>query len=80
MEEKNVEKVEKIIEIEKLKVETKDKVILDEVDLNIFKNNVNTIVGPSGSGKSTLLRALNRLLEMDPEMDVSGGVILRRGT
>ena len=72
------EKVEKIIEIKGLKVETKNKVILEGVDLNIFKNSVNTIVGPSGSGKSTLLRSLNRLLDMDPSMDVSGDVIFEK--
>ncbi len=76
MEEK--EKKEKIIEIERLKVKTKSKVILDGVDLNIFKNSVNTIVGPSGSGKSTLLRSLNRLLDMDRAMDVSGDVIFEK--
>ena len=78
MEEKSVEKVEKVIEIEKLKIETKNKVILDGVDLNIFRNNVNTIVGPSGSGKSTLLRSLNRLLEMDPAMEVTGDILFEK--
>jgi phosphate transport system ATP-binding protein len=68
-------KIEKIIEIENLRVETKKKVILDGVDLNIFKNQVNTVVGPSGSGKSTLLRALNRLLDLDPSMKVSGDIL-----
>ncbi|MCL5874567.1 MAG: phosphate ABC transporter ATP-binding protein [Candidatus Thermoplasmatota archaeon] len=76
MEEKG--KVEKIIEIEGLKIETKKKVILDGVDLNIFRNSVNTIVGPSGSGKSTLLRSLNRLLDMEPSMDVSGDVLFEK--
>jgi len=69
------EKIEKIIEVENLKVETKKKVILDGVYLNIFKNRVNTVVGPSGSGKSTLLRALNRLLDLDPSMKISGDIL-----
>lgn len=73
-----VEKIEKVIEIENLRVETKRKVILDTVDLNIFKNRVNTVVGPSGSGKSTLLRALNRLLELDPTMNVSGDILFEK--
>ncbi|MCL4334283.1 MAG: ATP-binding cassette domain-containing protein [Candidatus Thermoplasmatota archaeon] len=76
MEEKN--KVEKIIEIGSLRVETKSKVILDGVDLNIFKNNVNTIVGPSGSGKSTLLKALNRLLDLDQSMRISGDILFEK--
>jgi|YelNatPaOPRAMG01_1025707.scaffolds.fasta_scaffold02654_4 phosphate transport system ATP-binding protein len=69
------EKIEKIIEIENLRVETRKKVILDGVYLNIFKNRVNTVVGPSGSGKSTLLRALNRLLDLDPSMKISGDIL-----
>jgi phosphate transport system ATP-binding protein len=69
------EKIEKIIEVENLKVETRKKVILDGVYLNIFKNRVNTVVGPSGSGKSTLLRALNRLLDLDPSMKISGDIL-----
>jgi phosphate transport system ATP-binding protein len=69
------EKIEKIIEIENLRVETSKKVILDGVYLNIFKNRVNTVVGPSGSGKSTLLRALNRLLDLDPSMKISGDIL-----
>jgi phosphate transport system ATP-binding protein len=76
MEEKG--KVEKIIEIEGLRVETKNKVILDGVDLNIFKNSVNTIVGPSGSGKSTLLKSLNRLLDLEQSMHVSGDVLFEK--
>lgn len=73
-----VEKVEKIIEMENLRVRNKSKVILDGVDLNIFRNNVNTIVGPSGSGKSTLLRCLNRLLDLDPSMSVTGDVLFEK--
>ncbi len=73
-----VEKIEKVIEIENLRVETKKKVILDGVDLNIFKNKVNTVVGPSGSGKSTLLRALNRLLDLDPSMSITGNVLFEK--
>lgn len=73
-----VEKIEKVIEIENLRVETKKKVILNNVDLNIFENRVNTVVGPSGSGKSTLLRALNRLLEMDQNMNISGDILFEK--
>lgn len=73
-----LEKIEKVIEIENLRVETRKKVILDGVDLNIFKNRVNTVVGPSGSGKSTLLRALNRLLELDPSINVSGDILFEK--
>lgn len=67
--------MDKIVTISGLRVNTKDKIILDRIDLEIFANRVNTIVGPSGGGKSTLLRVINRLLDLDPKMNVSGDVI-----
>jgi len=35
--------------------------VLKNIDLNIEKGNILTIIGPSGSGKTTLLRCLNAL-------------------
>lgn len=63
-----------IIEIRDLKVEAGKKTIIDGLDLDIYENKVNTIVGPSGGGKSTLLRCLNRLTDLDPAYKVSGNV------
>jgi polar amino acid transport system ATP-binding protein len=37
--------------------------VLNEINLEIHKNEVVCIIGPSGSGKSTLLRCFNRLEE-----------------
>ncbi len=64
----------KIIEIKNLKVEAGKKVIINGLDLDIYENKVNTIVGPSGGGKSTLLRCLNRLTDLDPTYKVSGDI------
>lgn len=35
--------------------------VLDNISLNIHKNDITAIIGPSGSGKSTLLRSINML-------------------
>lgn len=64
----------KIIEIEKLNVKVGQKDILKDVELDIYENSINTIVGPSGGGKSTLLRCLNRLVELDPHFDFEGRI------
>ncbi|MCZ6806457.1 MAG: ATP-binding cassette domain-containing protein [Deltaproteobacteria bacterium] len=40
-------------------------VVLDGLDLDIFKGEVVTIIGESGSGKSILLKALMGLIEID---------------
>lgn len=48
--------------------------VLKDINLDIMKNEVISIIGPSGSGKSTLLRCLNLLEEP------TGGDILYNGS
>ncbi len=66
--------MEKIIEIRDLKVNAGKKEIINGLDIDIYANRVNTIVGPSGGGKSTLLRCLNRLTDLEPGIRVNGNV------
>lgn len=50
-----------------------DKVILDDVNLNVDGGHVAVIVGPSGAGKSTLLKAINLLIRPQAgTVDVAG--------
>jgi subfamily B ATP-binding cassette protein MsbA len=53
---------------------SKDKEILQNIDLTIEKGKVVALVGPSGGGKSTLVDLIPRF------MDVTGGQILFDGT
>ena len=48
-----------------------DKVVVDDLDLQLTEGSFTAIVGPNGCGKSTLLRALGRLLR-----PTSGSVLL----
>ncbi len=64
--------MEKIIEIRDLKVSAGKKEIINGLNMEIYANRVNTIVGPSGGGKSTLLRCLNRLTDLEPGFKVEG--------
>lgn len=41
------------------------RLILDDISIDIKKGEVVCIIGPSGSGKSTFLRCLNRMEEVD---------------
>ncbi|MBQ8005717.1 MAG: amino acid ABC transporter ATP-binding protein, partial [Clostridia bacterium] len=52
-----------MIEVKKLTKVFGDLIVLQEVDLDIYKGEVVCIIGPSGGGKSTLLRCLNMLEE-----------------
>ncbi|AFY76580.1 MAG: ABC transporter ATP-binding protein [Hydrococcus sp. C42_A2020_068] len=42
-----------------------DKVILDHIDLSIYRGEALVIIGPSGTGKSTVLRAIAGLIPID---------------
>ncbi len=64
------------IEIQGLRVWFGPREVIKGVSLSMPSNTVFTIMGPSGSGKSTLLRAINRILDLYPEVRVEGRVIV----
>ena len=51
-----------------------DKVVLDDVSLEVAEHQVVCLIGASGSGKSTLLRCVNLLEPIDEGMVVLDGV------
>lgn len=55
--------------VKKIEVDSKEKTILNGIDLNIEKGEKVVIIGPSGAGKSTFLRCIN-LLEDFSEGDI----------
>lgn len=57
--------MDKIIEIKNVKKSFGDSIVLKDINLDIYKGEVLSIIGSSGSGKSTLLRCLNLLTEPD---------------
>jgi spermidine/putrescine transport system ATP-binding protein len=58
-----MQKTENIISIENVSKSFGDKVILDNVDLNVKKGEFVTFLGPSGCGKTTLLRIIAGFLK-----------------
>ncbi|QLD90719.1 phosphate ABC transporter ATP-binding protein [Natronomonas salina] len=46
------------------------------VTLEFPENRLTAIIGPSGCGKSTLLKALNRLHDIQPNVEITGDVLL----
>ena len=66
-----------VLEIRNLSVSyNKDKAAVSEVSAGIKKNKVTAIMGPSGCGKSTLLRAINRMHDLYPNIQISGDILL----
>ena len=56
-----------------------DRQILHDVDLEVMRGEVVTLVGPSGAGKTTMLRTLNRLEEIDGgEIRINGELLGQR--
>ncbi|MFI3231341.1 MAG: ABC transporter ATP-binding protein [bacterium] len=37
-------------------------IVVEDIDVSVYKGKITTIIGPNGSGKSTVLKALTRLL------------------
>lgn len=46
-------RLENILEIKNLSVSYEDKKILKNININIKKNKITSIIGPSGCGKTT---------------------------
>lgn len=69
---------EPLIELKSVSKSFGDNVVLDQVDLTIYKGEALAIIGPSGTGKSTILRLIAGLLAPDSgEIYVQGQ--LRQG-
>ncbi len=62
---KDKSSLEPLIELKNIRKSFGDSVILDGVDLTIYRGNALAIIGPSGTGKSTILRIIAGLLRPD---------------
>ncbi len=62
---------EPVIKVRKLKIAFGSKVVLDEIDLDLYSGETLAVIGPSGTGKSTVLKVLTGLLK-----PTSGSVII----
>ncbi|MDI6860738.1 MAG: phosphate ABC transporter ATP-binding protein PstB [Caldisericia bacterium] len=65
-----------ILSIKNLSAYFGDNKVLNEINLDIYKNKITSILGPSGCGKTTFIRCLNRLHELVPNAKVEGEILL----
>ena len=64
------------IEVEDLNVYFGESHILKDININIEKNMVTSLIGPSGCGKSTFIRTLNRMNDTISTFKEEGTVLL----
>lgn len=64
------------IKVENLNLFYGRKQALNNISLDIKKNNVTALIGPSGCGKSTFLRSLNRMNDLIDGVKIDGKVLL----
>jgi phosphate transport system ATP-binding protein len=64
------------IETEELRVRYAGSEILKGITVQARRGEILTIIGPAGAGKTTFLRCLNRMLDLDPDWQISGHVLL----
>jgi phosphate transport system ATP-binding protein len=64
-----------VISVQHLRVRAKDKLLLDDVNLDFGPGSLTAVVGPSGCGKTTFVRTLNRMTELTPGLDIEGSVL-----
>ena len=62
------------LSIRKLNVWYGQQQALKDISVDIPRRQITAIIGPSGCGKSTLLKSLNRLLDLNEQVRVTGQV------
>ncbi len=50
---------------------------LKDINMTVYENEVTAIIGPSGCGKSTFIKVLNRMVEIAPNVKITGEVLFR---
>jgi phosphate transport system ATP-binding protein len=66
---------EPIFQLKDVSVRYDDKLAVDDVGIDMFRNHITALIGPSGCGKSTLIRCLNRMNDLIPSASVDGHII-----
>jgi phosphate transport system ATP-binding protein len=50
--------------------------VVKDVGLDIYKNMITGFMGPAGSGKTTLISLINRMIDFEGDVDITGRVCL----
>jgi phosphate transport system ATP-binding protein len=64
-----------IFDVDGLTVYYREFRAVEDISLDIARNQITALIGPSGCGKSTILRSLNRMNDLIPGSSVEGKVV-----
>ena len=67
---------ENMIEVRDLRVRYGKHEVIKGISLDVRRNEVLGVIGPAQSGKTTLLKVINRTLDDNPEVSISGSVVV----
>jgi len=67
--------LESVFTLRDLGVAYGGKAAVEDISLEIYRNEITAFIGPSGCGKSTILRCLNRMNDLIPGATVQGNVL-----
>jgi phosphate transport system ATP-binding protein len=70
----DMQELRKKIQISNLEVRYGQKVALKGISLDVYENEILSVIGPAQSGKTTLLKVINRTIEFVPGTRVEGTV------
>lgn len=78
----NKENTNLLLKIENLvkQYDNSDRVIIDNMDLNVYEEDFLCILGPSGCGKSTLIRCIAGFEDYNGTIEVSGQKVTKPGS
>lgn len=63
-------------EVKNLSFGYTEKIVLNSINMPVYKNKITALIGPSGCGKTTLLRCFNRMHDLYGDVRYDGRIIL----
>ena len=63
-----------VVAVRGLTVKSKQRTILDRINLDFPAKSLTAVIGPSGCGKTTFVRTVNRMVELTPGLRILGSV------
>jgi phosphate transport system ATP-binding protein len=64
------------IKVKQLSISYGDHQVLKNVSLDIPDRQIVAVIGPSGCGKTTLLKSMNRLLDLNEDVAITGDIFI----